>query len=230
VGKKRLFNLRRRSLGQRVRRWLLWLSIAVIGYATLSLAVNLGIRAPANADRPADAILVLGGSIRREIYVTTLANRYPDLPILISQGSKDPCILLLFQRARARTDKVWLEKCADSTFGNFFFSVPILKSWGARKVKVVTSPTHLPRAEWLAKIHLLSRGMAVEMDIAGEIGVPGNHESRRKTALDIGRSLVWAFVSQIVSPPCWDVTPLDSVNIETWRDEGFECEHQGGIR
>jgi uncharacterized SAM-binding protein YcdF (DUF218 family) len=195
----------------------------------ISLGVNLAIRLPANATQPVDAILVLGGSIRREIYVANLANQYPDLPILISQGSLDPCILLLFQQARAPTRKVWLEKCANSTFGNFFFSVPILQRWGARNVRVVTSPTHLPRADWLAKIHLQSHGMAVQLDVVREIGVPGNRESRLKTTLDVARSLIWAFLGQIIPPPCWSVIPLPEVSLETWQDEGFHCEYQGKV-
>jgi uncharacterized SAM-binding protein YcdF (DUF218 family) len=126
-------------------------------------------------------------------------------------------------------DRVWLEKCANSTFDNFFFGVPILQSWGAHKVKIVTSPSHLPRAAWLARIHLQSRGMAVEMDIVREIGIPGNRESKLKTGLDIARSLIWAVFSQVFSPYCQGVIPLTSVDLDKWRQEGFECEHQGGI-
>jgi uncharacterized SAM-binding protein YcdF (DUF218 family) len=229
IVKKKNIDLQKRLLWKRWKRWLKFASIAAVGFIILSLAVNLAILLPANASKPVDAILVLGGSIRREIYVAELANRYPDLPILISQGSKDPCIFLLFQKASAPKNKVWLEKCANSTFDNFFFSVPILKGWGAQKVRVVTSPSHLPRAEWLAKIHLFSRGMAVEMDSVREIGVPGNRESKLKTSLDIARSLIWAVVSQVISPPCWDVVPLSSVDLDEWRQEGFECERQGRI-
>ncbi|MEG3436821.1 YdcF family protein [Pannus brasiliensis CCIBt3594] len=229
--KKRKTNHRKRDpLWQRGTRWLKWFLLVIGGWTLVSLAVNLAIRLPANERGPVDAIFVLGGSIRREIYVANLADRYPDIPILISQGSKDPCILLLFQREKARQSNVWLEKCANSTFGNFFFGVPILQDWGARKVRVITSPTHLPRAEWLAKIHLQSRGIAVEMDITPETGVPGNHESRRKTALDVARSLIWAVFGQVIRPPCWNVTALEDVDLKTWQEEGFECEYQGRIK
>lgn len=228
--KRKTNNQKPGHLWDRGKRWLKWFLIVIFSWTIVSLAINLAIRLPANERRPVDAIFVLGGSIRREIYVANLANQYPDIPILISQGSKDPCILLLFQRENARQSNVWLEKCANSTFGNFFFSVPILQSWGARKVRVITSPTHLPRAEWLAKIHLQSRGIAVEMDITQEIGVPGNQESKRKTALDVARSLIWAVFGQVISPPCWSLTALEDVDLDTWREEGFECEHQGRIK
>jgi hypothetical protein len=108
--------------------------------------------------------------------------------------------------------------------------VPILKQWGVHKVKVVTSPTHLPCAKWLAAIHLQSHGIAVEIDAVREIGVPGNHESKLKTGLDVARSIIWAFVGQLIYPPCWQVIPLNSVDLEAWRNQGFKCESQGKIR
>jgi hypothetical protein len=212
------------------QRWLKLTLIAVFGFIILNLAINLAIRLPINKRKPVDAILVLGGSIRREIYVANLAYQYPDTPIIISQGSKDPCIFLLFERAKTPKNQVWLEKCANSTFGNFFFGVPILKQWGVHKVKVVTSPTHLPRAKWLAEIHLQSHGMAVEIDAIKEIGIPGNQESKLKTGLDVARSVIWAFVGQLIYPPCWDFIPLNSVDLDAWRDEGFKCEYQGKIK
>jgi len=211
------------------QRWLKLTLILVFGFIILNLAINLAVRLPINQQKPIDAILVLGGSIRREIYAANLAQQYPNIPILISEGSKDPCILLLFERAKAPKTNVWLEKCADSTFGNFFFAVPILKQWGVHKVKVVTSPTHLPRAKWLAEIHLQSHGIAVEIDAVREIGIPGNHESKLKTGLDVTRSIIWAFVGQLISPPCGQVIPLNSVDLETWQHEGFQCEYQGKI-
>jgi len=222
-----------KNVARKHRNWQKWLKLTLIlvfGFIILNLAINLAIRWPINQQKPVDAILVLGGSIRREIYVANLAKQYPNIPILISEGSKDPCILLLFERAKAPKTNVWLEKCANSTFGNFFFAVPILKQWGVHKVKVVTSPTHLPRAKWLAEIHLQSHGIAVEIDAVREIGIPGNHESKLKTGLDVTRSIIWAFVGQLISPPCWQVIPLNSVDLEAWRDQGFKCESQGKIR
>ena len=127
------------------QRWLKLTLILVFGFIILNLAINLAVRLPINQQKPIDAILVLGGSIRREIYAANLAQQYPNIPILISEGSKDPCILLLFERAKAPKTNVWLEKCADSTFGNFFFAVPILKQWGVHKVKVVLSYSFTPR-------------------------------------------------------------------------------------
>ena len=181
------------------------------------------------SSQPVDGFFVLGGSIRREIYVAQQAKQYPQTPILISQGSKDPCIWLIFQREAAELQNVWLEKCANSTFDNFYYGIPILRRWGVHKIKLITSPTHLPRAKWMAQILLGAHGIWVEPDIVEESGIPANRESWGKTVLDITRSLLWAVLSQIIYPQCSNVTKLAEVDMQTWQHQGFKCEHQGGV-
>lgn len=181
------------------------------------------------ASGPLDAFFVLGGSIRREIYVAQLAKQYPQTRILISQGSPDPCIWLIFQREKAPIQQVLLEKCADSTFANFYYSIPILRQWGVRKLKLITSPTHLPRAKWLAQIVLGAHGIWVEPDIVQEQGIPGNRESFLKTGLDLTRSLVWAMLSQVIQPKCSQIIQLANVDMQDWRRRGLKCEHQGHL-
>lgn len=184
----------------------------------------------AAASAPVDAYFVLGGSIRREIYVAKLAKQHPETRILISHGSLDPCILLIFQRENAPIRQVWLEKCAGSTFDNFYFNIPILRQWGVRKVKLITSHTHLPRAKWMAQILLGAQGIWVEPEIVKEQGIPGNRESLLKTGVDVSRSLVWAVLSQVIQPKCSQLTPLATVNLEKWRNSGVKCERQGGLK
>lgn len=192
------------------------------------LLVNLiTLRSAATAS--IDAYLVLGGSIQREIYAAELTKQHPEIPILISTGSKDPCIWLIFQRANAPMDQVWIEDCAQSTFGNFYFGTPILQQWNVHKVGLITSGSHLPRAKWLAQILLGAHGIWVEPEIVTEQGVPGNQESWTKTGLDVGRSLVWAIAGQFYQPKCSGVRSLSSVDINSWRQEGFRCEHQGNL-
>ena len=182
------------------------------------------------SSKPVDAFLVLGGSIKREMYVAELAQQYPQTPILISGGSKDPCILLIFQRQTAPMDNVWLEKCADSTFDNFYYSIPILQQWGVRKVKLITSTTHLPRAKLMAQILIGSHGMWVEPDIIQEQGIPGNSEYGWKTVLDVTRSILWAPISQVIKPQCSKVIKLNQVNLQEWQNRGFKCERQGNLK
>ena len=194
-----------------------------------SLVFNLLVKLPLNSQKPVDGILILGGSIKREIYAAELARQFPQIPIIISQGSEAPCIQLIFQREQAPIEQVWLEKCAQSTFDNFFFGVPLLTERNVHKVKLVTSESHLPRAKWLSQIHLGAKGIAVQVDIVEETGIPGNRESFVKTWLDVSRSIVWTVVSQFVSPHCPNVIPLREVNLSEWYQKGFECERQGHV-
>ncbi|MEA5620515.1 ElyC/SanA/YdcF family protein [Cronbergia sp. UHCC 0137] len=176
-----------------------------------------------------DAFFVLGGSIRREIYVTQLAKQYPQTPILISRGSPDPCIWLIFQRESADLRNVWLENCANSTFDNFYYGLPILRSWGVHKVKLITSGSHAIRSKLMAQIIFGSHGIWVESDVVQEQGIPGNQESWLKTGLDVTRSLFWAFFSQVIQPQCSQVTRLIDVDMSAWKQRGFRCEHQGQL-
>jgi uncharacterized SAM-binding protein YcdF (DUF218 family) len=204
--------------------------IIILGAMLGSLLINVAIRLPLNASKPVNAILVLGGSIQREIYTAKLTKDYPDVPIIISHGSDDPCILSIFQAQNARLNNVWLEHCAHNTFDNFFFNIPTLRRWGAHKVKVVTSGSHLKRATWMGKILLGANGIAVEVDSVKERGRPGNRESQLKTTLDLSRSILWAFFSQFIQPPCFDRIELNKVDLEHWNKRGFECEYQGRIK
>ena len=179
---------------------------------------------------PTNAYLVLGGSIRREMHMAQLASTFSTpSPILISAGSVDPCIRLLFEQAGAALEQVWLEHCAESTFGNFVYSVPMLERWGVHHVTLVTSGSHTRRAVILARILFGARGIWVEPLIVDEVGTPGNQETVLKTTLDIGRSLLWAIVAQVHKPTCNSVIPLAAVDLDQWRQQGFKCEHQAGI-
>ncbi|HIK07543.1 MAG TPA: YdcF family protein [Trichormus sp. M33_DOE_039] len=202
-----------------------WGLCLLLGSWLIIVAINLVVASA----KPVDAFFVIGGSIRREIYIAQIAKQYPQIPILISQGSKDPCIWLIFQREAADSQNVWLEKCANSTFENFYYGMPILQRWGVHKVKLITSPTHLPRAQWMSQILFGAHGIWVEVDVVQEIGVPGNHESWLKTALDVIRSLFWAVLSQFIHPQCSNLNQLTDVDMQAWQSRGFKCERQGNL-
>lgn len=213
------------AAGRRWRRGLGWLLILAIALWGSSLGTQLY----RHGQQPADATLVLGGSIRREMVVADTVAQGSDLPVLISHGAQPPCTRLVFERVAAPLDQVWLETCAQSTFDNYRYSLPTLRQWGAQHVVVMTSPTHLPRAAWLARILLGSHGIWVEMQLVEEIGVPGNVEKPLKTVLDVGRSLGWAVISQFYQPACPNVFPLASVDLAEWNERGFTCEHQADL-
>lgn len=206
-----------------------WLLLSLLTVVSLWLA-TVGITLYRHAQQPPTAILVLGGSITREIYVSERVALGESLPILISKGSRPPCIRLLFERVAAPLDTTWLENCAKSTFDNYRFSLSTLQQWQTRHVQVVTSASHLPRAAWLARIMLGSHGIWPEMIIVPERGVPGNVETPVKVVLDVGRSLIWAMFSQLHQPQCPAVMPLKSVDLAMWEHQGFRCESQAGLK
>lgn len=208
------------------RRRLLGLGLLIVGFLLCGWLLINSLRLQAAASKPVDAFFVLGGSIQREIYAAQLAKKHPQTRVLISQGSEDPCILLVFQRDKAPIRQVWLEKCARSTFDNFYFNIPILHQWGIRKLLLITSPSHLPRAKWMAQLLFGAHGIWVETNIVEEEGTPGNRESILKTGLDITRSLVWAVLTQFVQPRCLKLVPLSAVDLEAWRNSGFKCQRQ----
>jgi hypothetical protein len=179
---------------------------------------------------PVEAFWVLGGSINREIYVTKLRQQNPTIPILISQGSQEPCVVLIFQRAKIHLDNVWLEKCGLDTFGNFYFGIPLLRQWGIHKVKLITSQSHLPRAKLMAQIISSFNGIALELEIVPEQGVPGNREFPLKTFLDVTRIVLWSPFSQIIFPQCNRVVQLSEVDLNYWLKKGFGCESQAHLK
>ena len=210
---------------RRNRRWVaiaLWSVLLVI-------LLHTGISLALARSRPIDAVLVLGGSIRREIHAAEVAIASPQLNVLISRGSADPCIYLIFERVQAPLSSVWLEECARSTFGNFFFSLPILNQWNIHHILLVTSESHAPRAVWMARVMLGTHGMWVKPDLVHEEGIPGNQEHWVKTILDIIRAVGWAIASQVYAPQCHDVISLAEVDLATWQQREFSCEHQGQV-
>lgn len=222
-------NFKSAKKGKYVWRSLKFGLIVITTALSISLAFNVLVKLPLNAQSSDDGILVLGGSISREIYAASLARKNPQIPILIARGSQDPCIYWVFERASAPMNNVWLEICSTSTFANLVYGMPILKTWDVHKVKLITSGTHIRRSKWLAKILLGSQGIWVDLTIAPEKGVPGNTEFLLKTIADLTRSVVWAFLGQVIEPHCSEVYPLSSVELSLWRDRDFSCERQGGF-
>lgn len=216
----------RSTLLQRRLRWV-WLGL-MAGVAIVTMFTFSHLWRASHTST--DAYLVLGGSIRREIHMAQVASTLSNpQPILVSAGSVDPCIRLLFEQAGAALDRVWLENCAESTFGNFVYAVPILESWGVRHVTLVTSGSHTRRAVTLGRILFAAQGIWVTPMVVAETGIPGNQETVFKTTLDIGRSLLWAVVAQVHKPVCGQLVALAAVDLEQWRQQGFKCEHQAGI-
>lgn len=178
------------------------------------------------ATKPVDGILVLGGSISREIYAAQFAQHHPQLPVIISQGSPTPCIQKIWQHFQNNRQQVWLERCADSTFDNFVYTLPILQQFKIHRLKVITSASHLPRAQWIGQLILGSHGIWVDMDVVREEGRPGNRENGLKTTLDVIRSLFWSGFSHLFQPSCSQVTNLINFNEQSSENLDFHCEYR----
>lgn len=211
------------------QQFLRWTGFIVLGFFLLSLLFHFFIALPLNQKKPIDGVLVLGGGVEREVYAAQLAKKFPDVPIVISGGTIPPCSYQVFQREKAPMNRVWLELCAQSTFDNFLFSIPIFKKWNVHRVRLITSPTHLPRAKWLADILLGSQGIAVEVDIEIESvlfgAIVGSTESDIKSFLDVSRSLLFAVVGQVWNFSCGAVFPLKEMGIESplFKRENLSC-------
>lgn len=211
---------------------LLW-GLGILALGLLGLLGGLGWQLHLARQQPVGALLVLGGSIRREMAAAEWARSHPGLPILISGGAPAACVAALYERAQATRAHTTIEACATSTFDNYAFSLPRLQSWQVRRVVVLTSPQHLPRAAWLGQILLGSRGLWVEVQTVSETGVPANRERPWVTALDVLRALGWAIASPLVipwySPTCGNVQPLGRVDWVAACQRGLRCERQADL-
>ncbi len=175
---------------------------------------------------PVDTYLVLGGTPHREIFVAQLVKQHPGIKVLISGGSEDPCIWLMFDKEKTPKDNVWMESCSKNTFENFYYSAPILNRLGARKVLLITDISQSGRALPMAQIMLGAKGMCVELQLvpnsSGEI-------SRHPLALDLALSVGWAIVSEVWEPHCAHVTYLPTVDMAYWNKKGFYCAPQAEV-
>ncbi len=174
---------------------------------------------------PLDGVLVLGGSIRREMYVAELSP--PDLPrpILISGGSPGVCVRYLFDRAQRSSDQVWIEPCAKSTFDNFRFALPFFQRQGSHHLLLVSSGNHMQRATPLGQLMLGFHGIALTPYSVPEIGRPGNHESFLKTVLDLTRGFFWGLLTRWWTPgPCTQIVPLETIPSATVVPPHVACE------
>lgn len=178
------------------------------------------------SSHPVDAVLVLGGSPIRERWAAKLTRDNPSRRVLISSGSEDPCIWLIFDKARAPKTNVWMEHCSHNTFENLAFAAPILKSWGVHKVLLLTDMPQTTKALPMAKMILGASGIAVQLqNVPNSAGLPLHHP----VWLDITAAMLWVPASQFISPHCQQLTRLSEVNMQYWYQKGFHCQQQAEV-
>ncbi len=205
------------------RKALIFICLCLVGLAGFVIykLIDLSIA----ESQAADCVLVLGGPPTRDIFAAKLAKERPERKILIS-GSPDPCTWLVFDKAHAPKENVWLEHCSKNTFENFIYSTPILKRWGVRKILLVTDEPQLKRALPMAKVMLGSKGIAVQLELSPH---GGGEAPRYPIYLEELAAVCWAFVGQIVEPKCSNVSHLSEVDMKYWYKKGFTCQQQADV-
>lgn len=111
---------------------------------------------------PPSAIAVIGGGPVREIVAAQMAQKYPDLPVIVLGGSPTACLKQIFsQERKVAWQRVIVDYRSTSTLTNLTTLVPYLKLDRPSKVIVVTDTGGWLRAKTLGAIILGSRGVAM---------------------------------------------------------------------
>ncbi len=135
-----------------------------------------------------EMVLVLGGAEERERYAAKLANKQPEVQVLVSSGSPEWYAQKIFKNAGIERDRVRLDYRAQDTVTNFTTLVEDLKSQGVDSVYLVTSENHMTRARVIGEIVFGSRGITLK-PVAVPTELPP--ESWQKSVRDGARSLLW---------------------------------------
>lgn len=209
-----------------------WIRRNVWAYLILgisALGIGMGIRQSlilaAAEKQPPSAIVVLGGGIRREQLAARLAQDHPEIRVIVSSGSGIPCLYKVFvEDARLPWERVTIDHKATDTLTNFTATLPYLKAAGDRKVWLVATDGHLPRAQILARIIWGSQGIVMDpMVLKGD----GNQESGIKTVIDTTRALLWVGFRDLTTFPFY-ASPTQIAQQQ--QVKGSQCELLGFIR
>jgi uncharacterized SAM-binding protein YcdF (DUF218 family) len=134
------------------------------------------------------ALLVLGGSERREIFAADFARSHPDLEIWVSGGSNPEYSEWVFTEAGVELDRLHLDYQAVDTVTNFTTLVDEFKARGITSIYLVTSDDHMRRACVIGEIVLGSRGISFK-----PMSVPSGREPEPaiKAVRDGARAILW---------------------------------------
>lgn len=167
-----------RSLGRSFLFLLLGLSVVCwFGYRQIK----------SQFDRP-QAMLVLGGDTKREVFAAQLAREHPDLEIWVSGGSNPEYAEWLFSEAGIDMSRLHLDKRAVDTVTNFTTLVDELQARGISSIYLITSDDHMRRASVIGEIILGSRGITFK-----PVPVPSGRDPEpvEKSIRDGARAILW---------------------------------------
>ncbi|WP_017716222.1 YdcF family protein [Kamptonema formosum] len=138
-------------------------------------------------DQP-EAMLVLGGDTKREVFAAKLAREYPDIEIWVSGGSNREYAEWVFSEAGIDRKRLHLDERAVDTVTNFTTLVDELQARKISSIYLVTSDDHMRRATVIGEIILGSRGMTFK-----PVPVPSGRDPEpiKKSIRDGARAILW---------------------------------------
>lgn len=176
--KQHLFSKTSRSKGKHSQLLMLVLAIGLLfGYRELERLLV----------QP-QAILVLGGSEKREMFAAEFAHQHPELHIWVSGGSSKWYAERLFYKAGIAQQRLHLDYQAVDTVTNFTTLADKLKAQGIKSVYLITSDYHMRRARVIGEIVLGSRGIILK-PVPVPTGQPA--EPIQKAIRDGVRAILW---------------------------------------
>ncbi|MBC7879977.1 MAG: YdcF family protein [Anaerolineae bacterium] len=149
---------------------------------------------------PPSAIAVIGGGPPREIAAAQLAQKYPDLPVIVLGGSSLGCLnQIFFQERKVAWQRVIADYRSASTLTNLTTLLPYLKLDRPSKVIVVTDTGGWSRAKTLGSVILGGHGVAmVPALVDGEGSSRG--ESTPKIVAEVFLAIGWTLFGDASLP------------------------------
>ncbi|VEP18978.1 conserved hypothetical protein [Hyella patelloides LEGE 07179] len=161
------------------------LLLGFIGSFLISIPLKMAIASKQNPQP--QAILILGGSHKRELFTAQFAHLYPNIPIWLSSGADDTISRQIFRDAGIDLNRVYLDRRATDTVTNFTTLVKDFQQHKIKHIYLVTSDYHISRASAIATVVLGSKGIAFS-----PISVP--EDRPRESSFRIMRDTIRAFI------------------------------------
>ena len=147
------------------------------------------------------AILVLGGDLKRIHYAAEFARQHPQLDLWISDyPSKYKLYERILQKAKIPPEQIQYDFCPTDTVTNFTCAAQKFRAIDIRHVYLITSDYHMRRAKVIAAIVFGSQGIVVTPISVASSGV--QPESIVRILRDRIRSILWVATGKDGSELC----------------------------
>ncbi len=166
------------------RKW----KIKPLLFGAIALISWLGYRQITSYFIEPEAIFVLGGDYKREVFAAQLAKQYPNIPIWVSSGSPEGYVKKIFRSRGIKSDRLHLDYRAVDTVTNFTTLADELRAREIDSVYLVTSQSHMTRARVIAEIVFGSRNIIVK---PRSVNTNSQEEPVEKSVRDGARSVLW---------------------------------------